>query len=128
MDKKIILVGASLICVAIVLGAMAAHGLKNILSPDLLESFEKGVRYQFYAGFSTLILSLAADKFAFNLKWFHGLNLLGVLLFSFCIYAYCFHIQIPALHNLVILVPFGGISFILAWIIFISNVVRKGLK
>ena len=128
MHKKIIITAASLICLAIALGAMAAHGLKNILTEELLESFEKGVRYQFYAGFSILILSLAADKFSFSLKWFYRLTLVGVLLFSFCIYAYCFHTQIPALHNLVILVPFGGISFILAWVIFISNIVRKGLK
>lgn len=128
MNKKIIIIAGSLICLAIILGAMAAHGLKNVLSQELLESFEKGVRYQFYAGFSILILSLSADKFSFNLKWFYRLTLLGVLLFSVCIYAYCFHLQIPALHHLVILVPFGGISFILAWVIFISNVVRKGLK
>lgn len=128
MDKKIIIIGASLIGIAILLGAMAAHGLKNILSAELIESFEKGVRYQFYAGFSILILSLAAEKFAFNLKWFYRLTLVGVLLFSVCIYAYCFHAQMPALHSLVILVPFGGISFILAWVIFIVNVVRRGLK
>jgi len=124
MSKPIVILAASIICIAIILGAMAAHGLKPILAADLLESFEKGVRYQFYAGFALLILGLAKDKLMFSLKSFTWLTVAGMLLFSGCIYGYCFHLQIPALKPLVYLVPIGGSLMIAAWIVFIIQLVR----
>ena len=124
MSKKLVLTSAVLICIAIILGAMAAHGLKDKISPALIESFQKGVTYQFYAGFSLLILGLAADKFSFSLNLFFWLMLIGVILFSGCIYLYCFHAQIPALHSFVIVVPFGGVSMIVAWVVFIFQLLK----
>lgn len=124
MAKKIVLLASILILLGIVLGAMAAHGLKPILSSDLLESFEKGVRYQFYAGFSLLILGLAKEKISFSLRWFCVLLILGVLLFSGCIYGYCFHELIPGLKPLVYLVPIGGTLMISAWIVFVLQLIR----
>jgi len=125
MSKKLVLSGAIFICIAIILGAMAAHGLKKILSVELIERFQKGVTYQFYAGFALLILGLASDKFTFSLNWFFRLTLIGVLLFSGCIYLYCFHGQIPALKPFVMIVPFGGASMIIAWIIFIVQLIKQ---
>lgn len=124
MSKPILLIASFTICTAIILGALAAHGLESVLSDELLKTFEKGVRYQFYAGFSLLILGVASDKFSFRLHWFSWLMIAGVKLFSGCIYLYCFHEQIPALKPLVYLVPVGGLSMILAWIVFIIQVIR----
>lgn len=125
MSKKLVLTSAILICIAIILGAMAAHGLKNKISEELIESFQKGVTYQFYAGFSLLILGLTADKFSFSLNPFFWLMLIGVILFSGCIYLYCFHAQIPALHSFVLIVPFGGVCMIAAWVVFIFRLIRN---
>lgn len=124
MSKKIVLLASVIICTAIILGAMAAHGLKSVLSAELIETFEKGVRYQFYGGFSLLILGLVKEKFSFSLRWFVWLTVVGLKLFSGCIYLYCFHIQIPALKPLVYLIPFGGTCMILAWVVFIVQVVK----
>ncbi len=124
MSKPILIIAAFTICTAIILGAMAAHGLKPILSADLIESFEKGVRYQFYGGFSLLILGAIKDKFHFSLRWFSILTIGGVKLFSGCIYLYCFHEHIPALKPLVYLVPIGGLLMILAWVVFIIQLIR----
>lgn len=124
MSKPLVLLAAFIICTAIILGAMAAHGLESILSVELIESFEKGVRYQFYAGFSLLILGAAKDKFDFSLRWFAYFTGAGLALFSGCIYGYCFHEQVPALKPLVYLVPIGGLSMILAWVIFIIQLIR----
>lgn len=124
MSKPILIIAAITICTAIILGAMAAHGLESILSADLIESFEKGVRYQFYSGFSLLILGVIKDKFSFSLRWFSWLTVAGVKLFSGCIYLYCFHEQVPALKPLVYLVPIGGLLMILAWVVFIIQLIR----
>jgi uncharacterized membrane protein YgdD (TMEM256/DUF423 family) len=122
---KLILSGAILIGSAIILGAMAAHSLETILNKDLLESFEKAVRYQFYAGFSLLIMGGLSDKVSFSLNWFKRLTLIGAFLFSGCIYLYCFHELIPALKPFVYIVPFGGMSMIAAWIIFCVQLIRS---
>ncbi|MBK6525293.1 MAG: DUF423 domain-containing protein [Crocinitomicaceae bacterium] len=124
MSKPILIIAAFTICTAIILGAMAAHGLESILSADLIESFEKGVRYQFYAGFSLLILGAIKDKFVFSLRWFTWLTIAGVKLFSGCIYLYCFHEQVPVLKPLVYLVPIGGLLMILAWVVFMIQLIR----
>lgn len=125
MSKSIVILASILICIAIILGAMAAHGLEPILSAELIETFEKGVRYQFYAGFALLILGLAGEKFAFSLRWFSWLTLGGVLLFSGCIYGYCFHEQIASLKPLVYLVPIGGSLMIAAWVVFILQMIAR---
>lgn len=124
MSKPILLIAAFTICTAIILGAMAAHGLESILSSELIDSFEKGVRYQFYAGFSMLILGAIQDKFVFSIRWFTRLTIAGVVLFSGCIYLYCFHEQLPALKPLVYLVPIGGLLMIIAWVVFIIQLIR----
>lgn len=119
---------AVLICSGIILGAMAAHALTDILTEKMLLSFEKGVRYQFYAGFSLLIIGLSAEKFAFKLKWFYLLNLIGVILFSGCIYGYCFSELAPGLKPLVYLVPIGGSSLIAAWAVLLVQLLTSARK
>jgi uncharacterized membrane protein YgdD (TMEM256/DUF423 family) len=40
--------------IGVALGAFAAHGLKARLEPELLATFETGVRYQLYHAFALL--------------------------------------------------------------------------
>ncbi|MBI3135974.1 MAG: DUF423 domain-containing protein [Bacteroidetes bacterium] len=124
MSKSVVILASILLCTAIILGAMAAHGLEELLSAGLIETFEKGVRYQFYAGFALLILGFAKEKLAFSLRWFVRLTVAGVILFSGCIYGYSFHEQIPSLKPLVYLVPIGGSLMIAAWIVFTIQLIR----
>lgn len=51
MEKKIFLVASILGLIAVVLGAFAAHGLRDALNTTSLESFQTGVRYQMYHAF-----------------------------------------------------------------------------
>ncbi|MBK7127974.1 MAG: DUF423 domain-containing protein [Crocinitomicaceae bacterium] len=124
MSKQFIVTGSILICTGILLGAFAAHALEKFAQPNLIDSFEKGVRYQFYAGFALLIFGIGFEKLKCNLRWFFILTLIGVSLFSGCIYLYCFHEKVPVLKFFVYLVPLGGVSFVIAWIVFIFQFVR----
>ena len=85
MNKKIVITAAALLAVAIILGAFGAHGLKAIVSPEKVESFETGVKYQFYSAFGLLILGLNTAKFHFSLKVVNSLLLIGTFLFSFSV-------------------------------------------
>ena len=44
MNKTILISGSLLGLTGIVLGAFAAHGLKELISPESVQTFETGVR------------------------------------------------------------------------------------
>ena len=124
MQKNIVITAAIFICVSIILGALAAHSLEKLLSQDLIETFEKGVKYLIYSGFGLLIIGLNKDRLKVNLKWFYILLLIGTILFSGNIFLYVFHETIPSLKNFVHLVPIGGLLMILAWAVLILKLIR----
>ena len=124
MQKNIVITAAIFICVSIILGALAAHSLEKLLSQDLIETFEKGVKYLIYSGFGLLIIGLNKDRLKVNLKWFYILLLVGTILFSGNIFLYVFHETIPSLKNFVHLVPIGGLLMILAWAVLILKLIR----
>ncbi len=125
MDKKITITGSILICLGIILGAIGAHIIKDKISPDYLAVFEKAVRYQFIGGISLLILGLNSDKLKFGLKAFYWMTLLGVLIFSGCLYVYSLHELIPSFKFFARIVPIGGFSMIAAWIVLIIQLFKN---
>ena len=48
LAKKSLVLGAALLALGVLIGAFGAHGLKNIVEPEKLVTFETGVRYHFY--------------------------------------------------------------------------------
>ena len=48
MKTLTLVIGAVYGVLSVILGAFGAHAFKKILSPEKLESFETGVRYQMY--------------------------------------------------------------------------------
>lgn len=125
MSKRVVITGAIFVCLAIMLGAMAAHTLETRISANLLEAFEKGAKYQIYTGLGLLAVGLHADRLSFKLVGFYALNLIGVLLFSGGLYLYSLHESAPFLRNMAMIVPFGGTSMIVAWIILIVQLNRN---
>lgn len=126
MNKKAVLSGAILVMLAILLGAFGAHGLKKIVTLDRVESFEAGVRYQFYAGFSLLIIGLSALKFQFKTTVFLRLMLVGVALFSGSIYLLSLqdYLQVN-MKFLGPITPIGGLLMILSWAWLIVKVAKQ---
>lgn len=126
MNKKVVLTAAIIIAVAIILGAFGAHGLKKIVSIEKVASFETGVRYQFYTGFSLLVLGLNSDRFSFSIKNVILLLMLGMFFFSFSIYFLAlqdyFGIKLSFLGPIT---PIGGLLMIIAWGMFALNLARK---
>jgi uncharacterized membrane protein YgdD (TMEM256/DUF423 family) len=72
----------------VVLGAFAAHTLKGRLTPELLATFETGVKYQTYHALALLIVALVpARRYASTLLTVSGwLFVVGTLLFSGSLY------------------------------------------
>ena len=128
-SKRLILVGIILIILAIILGAFGAHGLKGKVSDVRIQSFEVGVRYQFYTAFGMLIVALLADRFSWKTNAFFYLNLIGVLFFSVSIYGLTLQEWVGANWKFLgPITPIGGLLMIVAWILILVEAIRTVSK
>ena len=116
MDKKIIITGALMGMVAIILGAFGAHALKKLLTPELLVTFETGVRYQMYHAFFLLLLPNFKTLTEKTKKTIYYLVIFGVLLFSGSIYGLATNYLTPFdFKTIGFVTPIGGLLLIIAW-------------
>ena len=116
MNRKLAISATLMIVIAIVLGAFGAHGLKNVVTPEKVISYEVGVRYQIYHGLGLLIIAFQADRFERGLSLFHGFILAGVVLFSGSIYLLALNDLIAVdLKFLGPVTPIGGVLMIMGW-------------
>jgi uncharacterized membrane protein YgdD (TMEM256/DUF423 family) len=111
---------------AVVLGAFGAHLLSDMLSADALQSFEVGVRYQFFHGLALLFLSLSPDSKKVMSRT-ALLFVIGTLLFSSSIYLLSLSTMygdtgLPALLGPV--TPIGGLLLILGWVNLLVGYIR----
>lgn len=119
MAKNWMAWGAIVAMAAVALGAFGAHGLKESLSPERLEIFHTGVRYQFYHAFALLFLGLWAKTSPEN-KMISRAGIaffIGIVLFSGSLYM----LSIRDLVNWPVswlgpITPLGGVSFIVGWV------------
>jgi uncharacterized membrane protein YgdD (TMEM256/DUF423 family) len=100
-------------CLAVALGAFAAHALKARLAADMLGVFEVGVRYQMYHAFALLALGLALTRWPRRALVTSGwLFVAGTVLFSGSLYA----LSLSGPSWLGIVTPLGGVAFLAGWL------------
>ncbi|MEI2273949.1 DUF423 domain-containing protein [Sphingobacterium sp. ML3W] len=117
MNNIVIITAALLGALAIILGAFGAHAFKKILSPEKLDSFEVGVRYQMYAAITLLVLGLNLSFEYQSERVAYYLITSGTLLFSVSIYFLSFaEYWKKNLKFLGPITPLGGLLMILGWI------------
>ncbi len=126
MKKNIVIFATSLFSLAIILGAFGAHGLKQLVDKNSVDSFEVGIRYQFYISIAILILGLNADKFTFSIQRICVLMALGLTLFSGSIYLLAIKELLPfSLRFLGPVTPIGGLIMIISFGLFIYKLARS---
>ncbi len=127
MYKPALTAGALFAMLAVVLGAFAAHGLKAMLSADMLLVFETGVRYQFYHSFALLITGILFSSFPYkNIRLAATFFITGIILFSGSLYAMAFlSISGTSIGPVGIVTPIGGLFFILGWLFLFLGIIRK---
>jgi uncharacterized membrane protein YgdD (TMEM256/DUF423 family) len=112
---KSLAIACFVLATAVLIGAFGAHGLKAIVTPELLVTFETGVRYHFYHGFALLMVALSQQLFpTMKLNASFYAFLVGILLFSFNCYFYV----LSGMKIFAMIVPAGGLLFVIGWIIF----------
>jgi len=114
MSSLFISLGGMLAAVAVALGALGAHALKSHLTSAQLEVFHTAVQYQMLHAVGLIVVGLLAQRPPRAwLAWAGGLLLAGIALFSGCLYLWIFTGQ----RALMFLVPVGGTSFIVGWLL-----------
>jgi uncharacterized membrane protein YgdD (TMEM256/DUF423 family) len=124
--RRIAAAGACSAGAAVALGAFGAHGLRGILSPDMLAVYETGVRYQMYhalalvaAGLAGLSVRNRERRLLLGASWAFGC---GTLLFSGSLYA----MALSGFRALGAVTPAGGLAFIAGWVLLGAAFLRGG--
>ncbi|MBS1589409.1 MAG: DUF423 domain-containing protein [Bacteroidetes bacterium] len=128
MYRTALVAGTILGALSVILGAFGAHALRQILSPDQLQIFETGVRYQMYHAFALLACGLLSFHLPLKLlKRATQFFITGIVLFSGSLYLL---VGLKAsgqigLGGVGILTPIGGLFFILGWVFMLVASLQK---
>lgn len=110
MNKYYILTAAIFGFLAVAIGAFGAHGLKDVIPPEKMETFRTGVLYHLVHAVALLAISLHGnDKFVPGFIFIA----VGIVLFSFSLYIY----SITGTRFLAMITPVGGLSFLIGWVL-----------
>jgi uncharacterized membrane protein YgdD (TMEM256/DUF423 family) len=120
--KTSVFIGALYLFLGVLLGAFAAHGLKDTLSQYQMDILQTGVKYQLIHGVALLMLSVLYSLYQKRLFYIAIICVaIGVFFFSFSLYAIAF----SGVSSLGIITPIGGVFMILGWLLTMYAVVRK---
>lgn len=119
--KTFLVLGAVLAFLGVALGAFGAHGLRTRVSPDDLQTFEIGVRYQMYHALALLAVAWVGTRFPGSAVTMAGwLFVAGILIFSGSLYI----LVLSGLRWLGAVTPIGGLAFLGGWLALLWGVIR----
>lgn len=110
--KTLLAIAAFSAMCAVILGAFAAHGLKDKLTGELMSAFQTGVQYQMYHSIALILLVvLYRQSPTPMLYWSAGFMLAGIILFSGSLYL----LALSGLRWFGPVTPLGGVCLIIGW-------------
>ncbi len=116
--------GAWALALGVMIGAFGAHGLQGKLDAYSMDIYQRAVLYHFVHALGILIVAALAAAGAVSRRaadWVCGLLLAGVVLFSGSLYT----LAISGDRMLGAITPFGGVSFIAAWVVLAISAARQ---
>jgi uncharacterized membrane protein YgdD (TMEM256/DUF423 family) len=117
-DKKLWIIISSVSgFTAVAIGSFGAHGLRETLSPAMLEVYKTGVFYHFVHTIVLLVLSLTNFVKSRIASIFF---LAGIILFSFSLYLY----STSGNQFFAMITPIGGVCFLIGWLWLIVETIR----
>lgn len=111
-------IGAGSAGMAVALGAFGAHGLRAMVSPEMLAVFETGVRYQMYHALALLAIGLGFARLQGRTvaaaAW---LFVAGTVLFSGSLYV----LTLTGTRWWGAVTPLGGVAFLAGWALLLAS-------
>lgn len=124
LSKNFAFYAAIFMALAVILGAFGAHGLKNIISKEMLVIFHTGVEYHFYHALGLFAVAFVAN---FNetrqVKLAGYFMIFGIVVFCGSLYA----LSISGITLLGAITPIGGAGFIIAWILLALTIKKSAV-
>ena len=115
MTKTFLIIAAIFGFLGVAIGAFGAHALKDKLTPQLLETFETGVRYQMYHVFAIAVVALASAHWRIGLLNISGwLFVAGIIIFSGSLYI----LSLTGEKMWGAVTPIGGLALLAGWLTF----------
>jgi uncharacterized membrane protein YgdD (TMEM256/DUF423 family) len=128
MQKLFLKIGAIIAMFTVVLGAFAAHTLKEKISIEALAVFETAVKYQMYHAIALLITGILYKEFPNKfIIWAGRCFILGIIIFSGSLYLLTYFKVIGNTSFLWLgaITPFGGVAFIAGWGLLFKGFTQK---
>jgi uncharacterized membrane protein YgdD (TMEM256/DUF423 family) len=82
MNRKLAAASFFLLAFSVCLGAFGAHALKELGDVSVQQTFETGVRYQFYGSFVLILIAFRKELNALNFR--RWIRVFGIGLTMFC--------------------------------------------
>lgn len=122
MAKLFLIFGSTLSGLAVAIGAFGAHALRTTLEAhERIETFETGVKYQFYHAIALILLGILMQKFDHKFFTYSGYGFfIGVLIFSGSLYI----LSLTGITKWGAITPIGGVAFIFGWISLLIGIIR----
>ncbi|MBT5292789.1 MAG: DUF423 domain-containing protein [Cellvibrionales bacterium] len=124
MAKLFIQLAAINGALAVMIGAFGAHALKARLTPELLSVYETGVQYHFWHTLALLAVGLLASQLPDSRALMaSGIAfIVGIILFSGSLYLLAStDIRQLGFMPVGLITPFGGMSFIIGWLLLLIS-------
>ena len=129
MARRFYVAGFLFGLIGVIIGAFATHGLKPLLTPESLDSFETGVRFQMYHSFLLILLGTMKPLSPRLSNWVFLLLLAGILLFSGSIYLLATNSLTGFDFTAIALItPLGGSLLIGCWALLLISFVKLKKK
>lgn len=123
MHKTLMFTGALLTALAIMMGAFGAHALKGYLSEEMLSVYKTAFEYHMYHALGMLLVGLLLKQYptATLITWSGSMMIVGILLFCGSLYI----LSITGSRWLGAVTPFGGVAFVIAWLLLAIGLWRQ---
>ena len=128
MHKSFLIVGTLFAGLGVVLGAFGAHGLKQLVGPETVNTYQTGVQYQMYHAFALLLVGILYERVpGALLNWAGGLFVAGIILFSGSLYLLSGlkAANKVGVSGVGILTPIGGLLFVAGWLLVLIALVKR---
>lgn len=110
--RSLFVCGAVLSLLGVTAGAFGAHGLRPVLTEQMMAVFETSVRYHLVHSLAILIAGLSGHFFRHRaFLWAGRCFILGLFIFSGSLYT----LALSGIRTFGILTPFGGLAFLIGW-------------
>jgi uncharacterized membrane protein YgdD (TMEM256/DUF423 family) len=119
--------GAFFSFLSVMIGAFGAHALKPLISVQMMAVFNTAVQYQMFHALALFIVGLllhiivSNDMQAKRFRLVGNLFLVGIVLFCGSLYL----LAITGVKILGAITPFGGLAFILGWLVLLYALYRS---